>query len=225
MKQNLKKLNSKKQSVSIEDRIQKMRLAFSNAKLENIQEKISSLGYNESKIDDYLAKVSRLEQMHRNQKKEYSEQYAETEKFNNKFEEINQLYLKHLSFCKILFKGNIQATSSLEFLGKRKRTYSGWLVQVGNFYSQLLNNSDFMDKLHTINIYESELIDVQNKIQEIIQLKEKQKKETAEAQKATKERDDFMEELHEEYNDFVAYAKIVLDQEQDLEALGIIVKR
>ncbi|WP_198540722.1 hypothetical protein [Capnocytophaga stomatis] len=211
--------------ISMEEWIQRMRLAFSNGKLPNIQEQMSLLGYTTEKLDGLLAKVERLQELHQTQKTEYAEQYAETQKFDQKFTEINDLYTKHLAFCKILFKGDTLASASLDFAGKRKTAYSDWLVQVGNFYSQLLKNPNFMTKLQGINIKEEDLKAAQNRLSEIIALKESQKKETAEAQKATEARDKFFDELYPQYSEFVAYAKVALSQSQDLEALGIVTKR
>ncbi|GIZ14046.1 hypothetical protein [Capnocytophaga catalasegens] len=215
----------KNQHISVEEWIQKMRLAFSNGKLPNIQEQVKPLGYTLEALDELYAKVVRLEELHQVQKTEYAKQYAATSKFDQKFAEINELYSKHLAFCKILFKGDKLAASSLDFSGKRKMAYSDWLVQVGNFYSQLLKNPIFMSKLQTISIKEEDLKMVQDKLSEIIFLKETQKKETAQAQKSTEIRDKYFNELHKQYIDFVAYAKVALSQAQDLEALGIVTKR
>lgn len=211
--------------VSMEEWIHKMRLAFSNGKLPNIQKEMAPLGYTTEKLDELLAKVSRLEELHQIQKMEYAEQYAETEKVHQKFTEINNLYVKHLAFCKILFKGDMLASSALEFTGRRKMAYGNWLVQVTNFYSQLLKKQQFLTKLQTINIKEEDLIAVQTKISEIIALKESQKKEIAEAQNATEVRDKFFDELFPLYSEFIAYAKVVFSQSQNLEALGIVTKK
>ncbi|MFK8271884.1 hypothetical protein [Capnocytophaga canimorsus] len=211
--------------ISMEEWIQKMRLAFSNGKLPNIQAQVSLLGYTPEKLDELLAKVVRLEELHQNQKTEYAEQYAETQKFDQKFTEINDLYSKHFAFCKILFKGDTLASAALDFSGKRKTAYSDWLVQVGNFYSQLLKNPSFLTKLQSINIKEEDLKAVQNKLTEVIALKESQKKETAEAQKATEVRNKFFDELYPQYSEFVAYAKVVFAHSQELEALGIVTKK
>lgn len=82
-----------------------------------------------------------------------------------------------------------------------------------------------MTKLQTINIKEEDLKTVQNQLAEVITLKERQKKEIAEAQKATEARDKHFDELYAQYSEFVAYAKVAIAQSQDLEALGISAKR
>lgn len=146
---------TKSQYMNADAKIQQMKLVFSNAKLPTILPQLQTLGYTEEKLNEYLQKVTELETLSQNQKKEYAEQYAETEKFDAKRKQINELYIRHLSFCKILFKGDTLVTKTLEFAGERKAAYASWFQQVSNFYSQLLSNSEFLAKVGTINIKQS----------------------------------------------------------------------
>lgn len=215
---------SKSRYVSTNELISKMRIAFSNAKLPNILPKLQNIGYTEEKLNEYLEKLTELEQLSQIQKKEYGEQYAETEKMNKKRTEIDEIYKKHLAFCKILFKENIQAISTLGLNSGRKGAYSAWFQQVNNFYGQLLNNSEFLAKVNTINIQENDLKAQQNALVELSQLKENQLKEAGEAQKATELRDEAFDKIYPLYMEFVSYAKILFQNDQTLEALGIVVK-
>ncbi|GIM58579.1 hypothetical protein [Capnocytophaga canimorsus] len=211
--------------ISTDEMISKMRIAFSNAKLPEILPQLQTLGYTEEKLNTYLQKVAELEQLMQNQKKEYAEQYAETEKFNQKRQEIDELYRRHIAFCKILFKGNVKAISVLELNAGRKNAYASWHQQVSNFYGQLLGNSDFLAKVGTINITQTDLEAQKTALQELSTLKENQKKEAGEAQKATEIRDEALDKLYPIYTELVAYAKVLFQDDQILEALGIVVKR
>lgn len=113
--------------VPLEEWVVRMKLAFTNAKLPNVLSKLQTIGYTEQKLDGFLAKVTELEELIKNQKKEYGEQYAETKKAEQKREEINELYTRHLAFCKILFKGDVQANATLGLSAGRKSAYSAWL--------------------------------------------------------------------------------------------------
>lgn len=219
------KKQKKYQYANIDERIQQMKLAFSNAKLPNILPQLQTLGYTEEKFNGYLAKVSELETLTQNQKKEYAEQYAETQKIEQKRKEINEVYIRHLSFCRILFKGDTLAAKALEFAGERKYAYASWFQQVSNFYGQLLANSEFLAKVSTINIKETDLKAQQTALTELTSLKENQKKEAGEAQKATELRDQALDNLYPIYTELVAYAKILFQDDQTLEMLGIKVKR
>ncbi|WP_404812021.1 hypothetical protein ACIRNY_10750 [Capnocytophaga canimorsus] len=220
-----KRKNIQTKDLPISELISKIKLAFANAKLPEILPQLQTLGYTEEKLNTYLQKVADLEQLMQNQKKEYAEQYAETEKFNQKRQEIDELYRRHIAFCKILFKGNVKATSVLELNTGRKNAYASWFQQVSNFYGQLLSNSDFLAKVGTINITQTDLEAQKTALQELSTLKENQKKEAGEAQKATEIRDEALDKLYPSYTELVAYAKVLFQDDQILEALGIVVKR
>lgn len=224
-KSNEAKKTTKSYYISINEKINNMKVAFANAKLPTILPQLQTLGYTEEKLNDYLSKVAEIEKFHQNQKKEYAEQYAETEKVDKKRKEINDLYLRHFAFCKILFKGDTLASSALEFSGDRKSAYASWFQQVSNFYAQLLGNSEFLAKVGTINIKQNDLEAQKNALKELSTLKENQKKEAGEAQKATEIRDEALDKLYPLYLELVAYAKILFQDDQALETLGIVVKR
>lgn len=216
---------AKSRYVSTDELISKMKIAFANAKLPEILPQLQTLGYTEAKLDEYLAKVAELETLSQKQQKEYGEQYAETEKVNKKQAEIDEIYRRHVAFCKILFKNNVQAISTLALNGGRKRAYAAWFHQVNSFYAQILDNPAFLEKVGTINIQETDLKAQQNSLSELTLLKENQKKEAGEAQRATELRDEAFDKLYPIYSELISYAKILFQNNQLLEALGIVVKR
>ncbi len=217
--------DNKRKRVSLEEWISRMKLAFANAKLAEINPQLAVLGYNEAKLNELLSKVTELETLHQKQKKEYAEQYEETSKVEEKRKAIDDKYKTHLALCRILFKKDVKATAALDLNGKRKIAYSAWYQQVSNFYAQLLQTPEFLAKVKTINIKEADLEAVKTLLNEVATLKESQKKETAEAQKATETRDKAFDDLYPHYADLIAYAKATLSDEQHLEAMGIVVKR
>ncbi|MRM85232.1 hypothetical protein LEQ04_09990 [Riemerella anatipestifer] len=217
--------SKKRQRLSLEEWIALMKLAFSNAKLPEINSQLAALGYTETKLDELLSQVSALEALHQKQKKEYAEQYEETRKLDEKRKAIDEQYKTHLALCRVLFKKEVKAIAALELSGTRKTAYSAWYQQVSNFYTQLLQTPEFLAKAKTINLKEADLEAAKNLLSEAAAVKESQKKETAEAQKATETRDQAFDKLYPHYSDLIAYAKAVLSKEQHLEAMGIVVKR
>lgn len=205
--------------------LSKMRLVFSNAKLPHILAELEKIGYIEDRLNGFLERLSELELLYQSKKNDYSKQYAETEKFNAKRNEIDELYRRHLAFCKILFKAETRAIASLELNVSKKSSYGVWFQKVSNFYGQLLSNEDFKEKVATINIKEEDLIAQKNALSALSTLKESQKKETGDAQRATEARDKVFQALYPEYSDLVAYAKVIFKGDQTLEQLGIVVKR
>lgn len=210
---------------SLDKQIQEMKLTFSNAKLPSILPQLQTLGYSEERLNGYLAKLAELESLALSQEKEYADQYTETEKFNTKRTQIDELYRRHLAFAKILFKGDSQARNLLGFAGDRKTAYADWYQQVSSFYTQILNNAEISAKMATINITKEHLQNQQVALIDLATLKESQKKEVGEAQKATETRDKAFDALYPHYTELVAYAKVLFQDDQLLETLGIVVKR
>lgn len=215
----------KNEYLSAEEMISRMKIVFANAKLPDFLPQFKTLGYTEEKFNGYLSKVAELEQLHQNKKKEYADQYAETEKFNKKRAEIDKIYKRHGAFCKILFKGDTKAVSVLGLNEGHKNAYASWFQQVSNFYGQLLGHAEYLEKVGTINIKQTDLEAQRNALDELSRIKEIQKKEMGEAQRATEVRDEALDKIYPIYSELTAYAKVLFEDDQMLEALGIVVKR
>lgn len=220
-------LNPVKKSryISTEETIFQMKIVFANAKLPTILPELQKLGYTEEKLNGFLEKITELENLSQRQKSCYAGKYAETEKVNKKREAIDEVYRRYNAFCKILFKDNTRAYATLGLNGGRKGAYASWFQQVSNFYAQLLSNTEFLNQVESINIKETDLRTQQKALEELTQLKENQAKEIGTAQKATEMRDEAFDKLYSEYAKLVAYAKLLFVNDQNLEQLGIVVKR
>lgn len=216
---------SKSQRVTLDESIARMKVLFTNAKIPAILSKLETLGYTEERLNGYVEKVAELETLFQNQKKGYGQKFAQTKRVEEKRAEIDELFKKHLAFCKVLFKNDIQANATLQLAVGRKSAYAAWFQQVSNFYSQLLVNDAFKEKVATINIKEADIKEQQKALAELSALKEEHKKDIGEAQKATEVRDVAFEKLNSDYADLVSYAKILFQDDQTLEMLGIVVKR
>lgn len=211
--------------VSAEQLIANMKLAFGNAKEPEILSKLADVGIDKTILDDHLDQVAILEQLSQQQIKEYGEQYGETDKFNQKRDEINDIFVTHRNLAKIVFKGNRQAYSTLGIDSGRKYAFAAWYQQVSNFYAQILANADFKAKAETVSIKNADITNMQTALQDVTSLKESQKKEIGEAQRATDIRDEAIDVLYPKYMELTAYAKVLFPDDQTLEKLGIIVKR
>ena len=219
------KSTARNQYISAEQLITKMKIAFTNAKEPEILPELETVGLSKGSLDDYLADITNLEQLNQQQIKEYGEQYAETDKFNAKRAEIDSLYARHRNLAKIIFKNDRQANTTLGIDAGRKQAFAAWYHQVSNFYAQLLANADFKTKAEAVNIKDADITAMQTALQEVSALKESQKKELGEAQKATETRDAAIDMLYPKYTELIAFAKVLFPDNQTLEKLGIVVKR
>ena len=211
--------------LSAEEMIAKMKVAFTNAKEPEILAELATVGITESTLDGYLSDVESLEQLSQKQVQEYGEQYAETDKYNLKKEEIDALYTRHRNLAKIAFKDDRQAYTTLGIDTPKKVAFAAWYQQISNFYAQILANPDFKAQAASVNINDAAISAQQTALQEITALKESQKKELGEAQKATENRDIALDHLYPKYMQLVEFARILFPDDQTLEKLGIIVKR
>ena len=219
------KTSSRNQYVSAEELIAKMKIAFTNAKDPNLLLEFETVGITEDMLDDDLAAITNLEELSQKQKLEYGEQYAETDKFNLKKAEIDTLFTRHRNLAKIAFKGHRQANTTLGIDSGRKQAFAAWFQQVSNFYAQILANPDFKTKAETVNIKSADITAMQTSLQQVSALKESQKKEFGDAQKATDTRDAALDLLYPKYTQLIAFAKVLFPSDQTLEKLGIKVKK
>lgn len=216
---------SRNQYVSAEELIAKMKIAFTNAKEPEILPELETVGITEAMLDAHLAEIINLEDLSQIQKREYGEQYAETDRFNQKKAEIDTLFTRHRNLAKIAFKGDRQANTTLGIDAGRKQAFAAWFQQVSNFYAQILANPDFKTKAETVNIKDADITAMQTSMQEVSEIKNSQKKELGEAQRATDIRDAAIDVLYPKYTQLIAFVKVLFPDDQTLEKLGVIVKR
>lgn len=215
---------SKNKYESIDEKIAKMKIAFDNASLPGIFEKMLTAGYTLERIDALKTRLAQLETLHQTRIKEFADQLAETDKLETKRMVVDALFVTHRKLSKILFKGDIQAIAALQVDTLKSVSFAGWMQMALNFYQQLSSVAAFKAKVAGIGITE-EIINAQlQELAALQALKNSQRKELAEAQAATDARDKALDELYPLYTEYVQYAKVLLSDNQALEAIGVKVK-
>jgi hypothetical protein len=213
-------------SKKIEDLIVKAGLAINNS-LQNaeLQPMLAEYGYTSEKLAEgktLLDKTVALMAVH---KKEYGEQYQTTGKLGEKSDEAYGPYMRFVKIARIAFAGEPGAWTALGLTGERKESYSGLLAQFNQFYTNLLHNQDWLAKMAGYGITTEKLIAGQTLVSAVEEAMNRQKTEMGEAQEATRLRDEAADALQEWYSDFIAIARIALeDKPQYLEMLGIVKK-
>lgn len=188
-------------------------------------EALKTVGYTPEKIDEIAKGVLEVEQLNINQQKEHGDEVAEKNKLSSKQDQIQQTYTKHLKLSRIMFRGNLEAFVKLNLNGRQKKAYASWIKDVKSFYIQLTSNPDFLAIAISHGIPQAEIDSMILAIGELEKLQESVKKEKAEAQMATEERDLKFDEVLDKYLEMLDYAKVLLGNNQALESLGIVVKR
>ena len=159
------------------------------------------------------------------QVKEYGDQYAATQSGKTQWSESYANYMIVLKVARVAFKGDVGALATILATGSRSKSLSGWLRESRVFYTNLLNNPDYVSRMEEFGFTSEKLINDLHLVEEVEKLHQQQLKEIGEAQQATINRDKALDELYEWYSDFRAIARIALyETPQLLEGLGISVK-
>lgn len=218
------KITSKSSYKNLDEQIADMKLAFANALLPEIFNPMLAVGYTLERINGMKAKLDTLEMLAQVKTKEYADQSEEQDKFDEKKAEISTVFVRHISLARILFIDDVHSRVSLSLDGSTPRLFSSWKQTITNFYGQLTSQPELLAKASTVGITTTAVNDQKNAINELEAIKESLKKETGEAQAATDARDSAFDEVYPLYVEYIKYAKIVLPDNQMLEALGVRVR-
>ncbi len=209
---------------SIDSKLLFAQNAISNAQTNaEIKAALAAFGYDDAKMQAGEALYARAAELQIKQVKEYGEQFAATDALNVAKATINKTYMVHLKIARIALHGDRGAAESLQLSGRRKETLSGWLKQAKALYTNALNSPAVLEALLQFGIAKKELSNGQAQVLNVEAKLNAQLKEKGEAQSATQLRDEAFDELQDWMSDFIAIARIALeDQSQYLEMLGIV---
>lgn len=215
---------SKRHFDTLEESIAKMKLAFGNASLPEIFAVMVTVGYTAEKIAGLNAELAQVETLYRAQIKEHADESEEQQRFTDKRADINKGFNQHRALSRILFKGDVNAWVTLQLDTENPKAFAIWIQLVINFYSQFASNPALMTKAQGVGITHATISAQQLALADLQTLKENLRKETAEAQAATDARDRAFDALYPKYSEYIQYAKILLPNNQLLEALGVTVR-
>jgi hypothetical protein len=186
---------------------------------------VSPFGYTETKLNEAATLLADATTLVETQKREYGEVDAAQTAYETQRAAAHSNYMDTLAICKIAFKKDVKAIATLDLSGRRASTLSGWLKQTQGFYRAILANDEWKRALAGFGQSEEKLSAQLAAIDGVATASETKKKEMGDAQNATQERDEKLEELVDWVGDYEVIARIALaDNPQLLEKLGIVVK-
>lgn len=201
--------------------IAESKTALINAALPAIAPKLAEIGYTATEITAKLQELETLETLNEAQKKEYGEQYDATATYNATEDALHTTYIKNLTIARVVFKNNVAAQVALALNGERKKSKSGYQAQALQFYKGILLNTDYKSALAVRGITEDIVTSQKTGFEGLSDLEADQKKETGEAQAATKKRDNAYDIFEGWMGDFKKMAIVALsDSPQLREQLG-----
>ena len=210
-------------SKSIDQELADSQVAIENALGDKkVLQRLAVLGYDTKKIREGKVLRETTMMLQSVQKKEYGLQYKATDALRAAWEEAEELFAKHVSIARIVFKNNREVWNSLQLAGVRKRVISGWLEQARIFY---VNAPEVASQLEAYGVTLAELESGKAMIDAVAAAYARQKQEKGKAQQATRQRDEALAALKAWMSDFMAIARIALkDDVQQLESLGVVVR-
>jgi len=183
---------------------------------------LNPYGYTLERLNEGKLKHTQATNLHQQQIKEYGDQTEATDQLKQARATASLSYMNFVKIARITFKNDPGLWKKLELAGSRKSTYSGWIGQAKLLYTNLLTDPEALTKMAKFGTTAEALeagLDLVNIVEEKLA---NQKKEMGEAQDATIERDNAVDELQDWYSDFKEIARIALaEHPQYLEMIGI----
>ncbi|MGD9487146.1 MAG: hypothetical protein AB7W47_03950 [Calditrichaceae bacterium] len=211
-------------SQSMAIRMMAAELAITNALSdEQVKSYLAEYGYDDTRLNEGKALFDTAHELQQKQIREYGEQYEATDAVNSVKDKASAVYMKHVKIARIALQSDRGAAQKLDLNGRRKGSLSGWLAQATQFYINATTAPDIITAMAKFNITEEKLLAGKQLIEETVSLNAAQEKEKGEAQQATVERDEALDALEFWLSDFIAIARIALEEKpQLLEKLGIV---
>jgi hypothetical protein len=211
-------------SYSIDALLHGAQVAIDNA-LNNKQilAALSDLGYTAERIQQGKALYTTALSAQNTQQMEAGEQKSATAELEANRAVANATYMRFVKIARVAFKRDAGIATQLDLGGDRKRNLAGWLAQVNQFYTNALANPAVMEGLGNFGITHDKLQAGLAEVNVVEASNLTQEKEKGEAQAATQTRDQALDALQEWLSDYLAIAKVALeDNPQLLEALGLL---
>lgn len=213
------------QSKSIEERIRFSEVALTNALSDaEINAELTAVGYDSIKLQAGQALLNSVQDFSRNQVVQYAEQYAASDEVNKAWEAADKVYMRTLKLARIALKNHVKEQIALGLQGERKHTLTGWLDEAKLFYGNMVVSETAKAAMQSFGYTDEKWTEEAGLVDSVAHAVHMREIEKGEAQNATKQRDVKMDELDAWMQDFVAVARIALEEwPQRLEKLGIFV--
>jgi hypothetical protein len=211
-------------SYSIDGLLHDAQVAIDNALTnDRILAALSDFGYTPERLQQGKTLYTTALTAQTAQQLEAGEQRSATAELEANRAIANTTYIRLVKIARVAFKRDAGIATQLGLGGERKRSLAGWLAQANQFYTNALTTpaalksfSEFgitADKLRT-GLQELRAVEASNLTQE---------KEKGDAQAATEHRDQALDALQDWLSDYLAIAKVALeDTPQLLEGLGVL---
>jgi len=212
--------------MNIDEQLASAELALGNARTDgDLADPLAQFGYDAERLTEGWTLYQAAATAHQRQTREYGEQFAASDAFSQAWTAAQAQVMRHVKVARIALKQNRGAYAELGLTGSRKRTLAGWLTQARQFYVNAQVDPEILTALARFAITPQKLAAGLAQVNGVEALAAAQQKEPGEAQHATHSRDLALESLDAWMSDFLAIARIALDENpQWLEKMGILAR-
>ena len=206
-----------------ETMLMQMELGITNTRsVAAIGDAMLPYGYGKVRLDEGSLLHDDAKRLDALQQKETGEQSQATIDLNAVVDQAFDMYIKHVKLARIALPKDAAAFGALQLGGDRRKDNVGCIAQIGNFYTNMLDNAIWMEAMAGFGVKKEELekgMVMHGQMQHAYSV---QAKGLGEAHNATVMRDAAIGAAHTWYSTFVKVARIALaGQPKLLEVLGI----
>jgi hypothetical protein len=153
---------------------------------------------------------------------EYGTQLASTRVLSDMMFDAKKDYMKCLKYSRIAFENNVDVQHSLDLMGDRRDTFTGFITQARQFYQNALNDDAIVQELAVISITREFLEAGLQKVNDLEQANMDQEKKKGKAILSTKKRDEAFDAFAKWTSRLVKISRLAFeDRPETLEMLGI----
>ncbi len=213
-----------KSKKSLAERLMAAQVAIDNALSDTeVKTFLAEFGYDDTRLNVGKTLLDTANQLQQKQQKEYGDQFEATGELKDIWEEADQQYMRFVKVARIALRDDHSLYQKLDLGGTRKVSLAGWLAQAKQFYLNALGDATVLEKMATYGMTREKIEAGKALLDQTEAANAAQEKEKGEAQQATQERDKAIDELEAWLADFLAIARIALeDKPQLMEKLGVV---
>lgn len=210
--------------LSLAELVSRARTVAGNARADaDIAPLLAAYGYDDARLATVLALVDEVEARMAAQAREYGEQYAATGALDTARADLDALFSRHRQLARLAHARGTDGYRALGLDGNLPKDDATRLALADTFYRVLQSSPALAAAVAPYNLGPAALADGLARVEAVRAAVATQAKETGDAQRATRVRDDAAEQLRAAHADLTTVARLALaDVPQLRERLGLL---
>ena len=194
-----------------------------NSTQQPIADAMATVGYDEAAMQQGQTLYDAYEEAVQTRQAEYGEQQSATDALNDAWDAFHsETYMPHVKISRIIFDDGTQ--ERLGITGNRPDAFAEYVQEARRFYDTIAGDENLQSTLAERGGDAETVTQAQTSLDQLEGLDQTQEREKAEAQQATRDRDDARRAFADWLADYRKFARVALsDQPELLEQLDITV--